>query len=492
MNEKERIGEEIRKFLSLPDSTYEHGTKEIENGKEASKEIISEKYRVDIINLIKMLENLERIYAKINESIENGVEIKLDKNEIKMSMVCESLVSVLKSVSQERDELCESERVLNTRIEELERESAVRERELNRKMEEINKVLQSGEELKRIISDQRSRMQGYKEKSEYERRNSENFKSINKEIEALRNKALEKNYVLEREICVLKDQFLEKEEKIKKLKENQKDLESKLKNENIKVLNLERQIELLDGRIKAKDTSLSMCNTELANLISKEKRMLSEMEGLKEKASYYERLYQSVNKQNEYLNQQLSRIIRSKSISLERDEDGSGGFQDNSLCDREEIDNTREVIDGSDIDLGRMEEKENITQITPSESEFPSKQEIQRIKKAIKDVNLSFIDKEGEEERESSEEIVSDKESESKSEMKEISKNGTESTSTSIREMISKTEKLKDKFNELEEQLNKIKNSDTSAPEKIHNQIQAYSNYYHTDFLGEENDSDFI
>jgi hypothetical protein len=75
---------------------------------------------------------------------------------------------------------------------------------------------------------------------------------------------------------------------------------------------------------------------------------------------------------------------------------------------------------------------------------------------------------------------------------KSVDNVGTESTSSSLKNMIDKTEKLKGKFNELESQLKRIKGGNSSTPEKIHDQIQAYSNYYYSDFLDVSNDSDFI
>jgi hypothetical protein len=308
MKEYDTINEEIKKFLTLSDRRREE--KRQEETPKATQE--------DMHSLISLLTNLQNIYSDINAQLlvhdNEGLKNTVLNSDIKMSLVSESLIRVLKDVCQEKNELMEREAEYQERIKKLTEEREGAEIRLS-KMESDNDFISRGnQELSRIIQDQKNKIQGFREKAELERRNCDSFRAINEELETLRKKALEKCDVYEKEIGVLKEYLRDRDESIKKVKESLRNEEKEREGLGKKMVGLEKTNELLRKKIEVKDNSLGLCNSELSKLISKEKRIEGELESLKEKASYYERLYRATNSQNEYLNSQLSRMITMENV----------------------------------------------------------------------------------------------------------------------------------------------------------------------------------
>nr|AGE96013.1 hypothetical protein ECU01_0410 [Encephalitozoon cuniculi] len=306
MGDYDAINDEIKNFLSLTDRGP------CENALSAKEPKTDEE---NLSSLIALLTSLQSVYNEINTNLAagdgEGLKNVLLNSDIKMSLVCESLMRVLKDVSQEKSELVKSEEKHKEKIRKLNEEKESLEIRLNKMESDLEFVNRGNQELSRIIRDQKNKIQGFKEKADLEKRNCDSFRSINEELETLRKKALEKCDVYEREIGVLKEYVKERALEIGRLKDRARQDESERESLSKKIVALEKSNELLRKKLEMKENALGMCNSELSKLISKEKRIENELERMKERASYYERLYNATNSQNEYLNSQLSKMIRS-------------------------------------------------------------------------------------------------------------------------------------------------------------------------------------
>ncbi|KAF7682994.1 hypothetical protein TCON_1792 [Astathelohania contejeani] len=674
MKNEDQINEEIEKFLSMKNKDVLTETCDNDRG-----EINID--REDLTKLIQTLENLEKTYSNIHAALDSNDKEMLKgeilKGDVKTSLLCESLMKVLKEVALERNVARENEKKLMDQVHDLRVEVANLQKEGSKNESNVEFVTRSNEELLRIVRDQKERMKSYREKYENEKQTSDGMRLINKELEILKNKANEKYFCLEKELDVLKERIKEKDEDIKELKVKIKNKESEYLDLKAKNIKLEQSNEGLYKRITAKENSLSLCNAELSSLLAKEKRNFSEMESLKEKCSYYERLYKSISSQNDYLNSQLSKMINlnnidkiefDKTVSLDEKETKNDEikpsdeqkritrkykyarkkiFKLKSECKNLKIDlefqknemesvkkelfkqrnennkiaaNSKKMIDGLlirmeelidknhemkeklyseatitdfsiqakdkeveftsninlqhsyDIDDLQKEEnyEEKYIQYDPLNThnineqdesfktaiEYPTKDDVNKLldRINIKDVlmNPTSHNKEDPENEKYedmpikepiSEEYYSSKNNknegtheisdhylnkepiiisstplnEDKHDNNEINNNKaivpldisdekqkpesnnfasetvkSFSTTSSLKNMIEKTEALKAKFDQLDKQLNEIKKSEAPLKEKLHDQIQAYTNYYYSDFLDVSNDSDIL
>lgn len=309
MNEYDAINDEIKNFLTLAD-------------KKPEKETVPEREigtsRDEMSSLIALLTSLQSIYSEINTNLaagdNEGVKSTVLESDVKMSLVCESLMRVLKDVCEEKSELVSSEERSKERIKKLVEEKEGLEMRMSRMESDLEFTSRGNQELSRIIKDQKNKIQGFKEKADLEKRNCDSFRSINEELEILRRKALEKCEVYEKEIEAVKGYLKEKGSDVVRMKEAVRQMEAEKEEMNRKMVGMEKDNELLRKKLEMKESALGVCNSELSKLISKEKRMEGEMEGLRERMSYYERLYKATNNQNEYLNRQLSRMIKVEGV----------------------------------------------------------------------------------------------------------------------------------------------------------------------------------
>lgn len=304
MNNYDAINDEIKSFLTLADRHPKEAVEPIEDAQAECGNLSS---------LIALLTSLQGIYTEINTNLgagdNEGVRKTLLNSEVKMSLVCESLMRVLKDVSQEKSELMRSEEEGRERLRRVAEEKEALEIRISRMESELEFTKRGNQELGRVIRDQKNKIQGFKEKADLEKRNCDSFRSINEELEMLRKKTLEKCGVYEKEIGVLKEYLRERAEDVKKMREGFKQMEAEKEALGKRVVGMEKGCETMRKKLEMKESTLGLCNSELSKLISKEKRMEGEFEDLREKAAYYERLYKATNGQNEYLNTQLARMI---------------------------------------------------------------------------------------------------------------------------------------------------------------------------------------
>lgn len=325
MGDYDAINDEIKNFLSLVEKKPEEDA--------VPKEPAS---RDDLARLIELLTSLQGVYNEINTNLgagdADGLKSVVLNSDVKMSLVCESLMRVLKDVSQEKSELAREADEHKARIRRLGEEKEALEIRMNKMESDLEFVNRGNQELSRMIRDQKNKMQGFKEKADLEKRNGDSLRSINEELEVLRRKALEKCEVYEKEIGVLREHVRERAEEIVRLRGECKKDEALREEAGKRVVAAEKANEMLRKKLEMKEHALGMCNSELSRLISKEKRAESELERMRERASYYERLYKATNSQNEYLNGQLSRMIKSGERVAVPEYDPDAQQEETAMC----------------------------------------------------------------------------------------------------------------------------------------------------------------
>ncbi|EPR79092.1 hypothetical protein SLOPH_1664 [Spraguea lophii 42_110] len=339
MDEK-NIEKEIQEFLSIENKSTDVNI---------SQENIKSN---ELDRLIGLLTKLEEYYKQINNNLEKAEYEELKRNNLKemieSTLICDSIMKVLKEVSIERNMAVEAERKTKASVNDLEKGKIDNERKFIKVEADLKYMKNANGELLRLIQDQKQKLSDFKHKSEYEKKSLDDIKILNTELEALRKKALNKVTIMEREKEILEEQILEKDKKLKEIEDELKHREHEHKNKNNTQLILEKKIEELRKTIDMKNSSLSLCNDELSKLLSKEKRTSSELQNVKEKSTYYEKLYHSLSKQNEYLNSQLSRMINTDNI------DNLKTFED-----KEETDKTQESILKYKKTKKKLKKKEN-------------------------------------------------------------------------------------------------------------------------------------
>ena len=79
-----------------------------------------------------------------------------------------------------------------------------------------------------------------------------------------------------------------------------------------------------------------------------------------------------------------------------------------------------------------------------------------------------------------------------KEDAKSIESSKSIKTTSTLKGMIKKTEDLQNKFEDLERQLDEIKESEEPISKKLHDQIKAYTDYYYSDYLDLSNENDIL
>lgn len=285
----------------------------------------------NVQKLIEVLERNEKLYSKIHTYLSSSEHDKLQnellRENINSSLVCESMMKVLREISAERNDSVQNEKNARTRMNELLKEQFDQKRKIMKLMDDLKYCSSANNELLRLVQDQKGRISAYKEKYELERKNVQNMKVINEELDSLRRKALAKIEVLTKETSVLSDRIKECNSHIAALKQYEQHKEETEKSFESQVFEMERSLNEHKKILEEKGKALEMCNSELAKLLAMEKRMKEEIKNLNEKSSYYERLYKSINEQNEYLNAQLTKFINnSEIVDLERSDEAFHSF----------------------------------------------------------------------------------------------------------------------------------------------------------------------
>jgi len=307
-------------------SAYEDVNKEIQNLLASKKRHTHSREPAQTAqeNILPLLEMLNKTYNEINTYLKigdsEGLKDIITKSDIKMSMVCETLLETLAKTTAEKNKLLEE----NNKLERLRRELEEKIAKLTVQVskEEDERLLKTHKlsELERIIQDQKSRLCSYKEEIQEMKNSEATIRYRMREIESLKSKALERIELHETEMKAAQRFINERDDAIERLRKEKKDEENKNGEIKTRIPQLERTIEMLQKRVEMKEENLSLCNNELSKVLTENKFMKQDYERHKEGHKYYESLYNNVNKQNAYLNDQLSKMLREKEFLDNPDE----------------------------------------------------------------------------------------------------------------------------------------------------------------------------
>lgn len=261
MEDEEKINKEIQSFLA----------KTTRPAVESQSKEEGAQRNTSAGELVEMLSKLQRTYTKIQEALEakdeEGVKSEILRSDVKMSLVCESLVRVLRETYIERNELAEAIERLEAREASLAKEKKHLEERIIRLENEVKYAAQASGEMERFIKDQRQSLEAIKGKFDAQRKALENMKLVNEEIDASRRLLIEKCEVSGMEIETLRGHIEDRTRIIE-------DLKGKLKaqerlNESLQAANkgLLAKAEALGKKLEVKEKSLDVVNSELAKLL---------------------------------------------------------------------------------------------------------------------------------------------------------------------------------------------------------------------------------
>lgn len=261
MEDEEKINKEIQSFLAKTTRPAAESQSKVENTQK----------NTSAGELVDMLSRLQRTYSKIQEALEakdeEGVKSEILKSDVKMSLVCESLVRVLRETYIERNEFAEAIERLEAKEASLAKEKKHLEERVIRLENEVKYAAQASGEMERFIKDQKQSLEAIKGKFDSQRKALENMKLVNEEIDASRKLLIEKCEVSSMEIETLKGHIEDRARIIEDLKEKLK-AQEKL-GESLQAANksLLAKTEALSKKLEIKEKSLDVVNSELARLL---------------------------------------------------------------------------------------------------------------------------------------------------------------------------------------------------------------------------------
>lgn len=304
---------------------YNDVNKEIQNflSSRESKPHTEAIYKHDQQDILPLLESLNRTYNEINTALktENSAALKdvILKSDVKMSLVCETLLETLRKTVEDKNKLIKE----NQELDKARRDNESREFSNKLLIDKLRNDIEfkkvSLDEVNRIVQDQKSRMNEFKEESFKSRNECAFFKAKIDELENLRNRANERMLVYEKELEALGSVIQEKDGRLHALITEKRDEENKNLNIKTRIAEIESVLENMNKKMEVKDRNLSLCNSELSKVLCENKKMKSDYEKYKESSGYYEGLYNSLNAQNSYLNAQLNKMLKNTEYSKDID-----------------------------------------------------------------------------------------------------------------------------------------------------------------------------
>lgn len=298
-------------------STYEDVNREIQSMlavREKSGVNKQDHYVEHQQDILPILDSLLRTYTEINMALKADSSQALKdvvlNSDIKMSMVCETLLETLKRTTEDKNRLTKENYDLNKIRMDSETREAAYKIQINKLETEAEFKRRNVEELNRIIKDQKDKMNEFRIDSQKARNEVQFFKAKISEIENLRGKGNERLAVYEKEIEALGKIIKDKEEENVRLQKEKREEEQKNGSIKTKIVEMESFIDILNKKNEALDKNLSLCNSELSKLLCENKKAKSEHDKYKESSYYYEGLYNSLNSQNAYLNAELSKLLK--------------------------------------------------------------------------------------------------------------------------------------------------------------------------------------
>jgi len=281
--------------------------------------------RTESEDLLTLLETLNKTYSEINTALHLGDSQALKdvilKSDIKMSMVCETLLETLRKTTEEKNNLIRETQALEKSKRELETTGISNKVYIEKLRSDVDFKRINVEELNRVISDQKSRMAEFKEECVRARSEVQFFKAKIDEIENLRGRANERMGMYEKELEALNAVIKDKDSRVQMLVVEKRNEEERNAGAKSRVVELESMVEALTKKLELKEKNASLCNSELSKVLCDNKRLKVEHEKYKESSTYYEGLYNSLSSQNAYLNSQLNKMLKMEEYS--KDVDGS-------------------------------------------------------------------------------------------------------------------------------------------------------------------------
>ncbi|KAM0681466.1 hypothetical protein GINT2_000668 [Glugoides intestinalis] len=274
-------------------------------------------------DILTLLESLNRTYNEINAALqtENSQALKdvILKSDIKMSMVCETLLETLKKTTEEKNNLIKENQQLEKSRREAEANNLSNKIVIDKLKSELEFKLNNIDELNRIVRDQKDRVTEAKEDSLRAKNEVMLYKAKMEELENLRGRANDRMMVYEKELEGLNTIIIDKDKRISTLAIEKKREEEKNASIKVRITELESLSNALNKKIEVKDKNMVLCNSELSKLLCENKRLRIEHEKFKESSGYYEGLYNNLSTQNAYLNSQLNKMLKMNDYSSDID-----------------------------------------------------------------------------------------------------------------------------------------------------------------------------
>lgn len=274
-------------------------------------------------DILTLLESLNRTYNEINAALqtENSQALKdvILKSDIKMSMVCETLLETLKKTTEEKNELIKENQQLERSRREAEAMNLSNKIMIDKLKNELEFKLLNIDELNRIVRDQKDRVTDAKEDSLRAKNEVMLYKAKMEELENLRGRANERMLVYEKELEGLNTIIKDKDARVYTLAVEKKREEEKNASVKLRIAELESLSNALNKKIEVKDKNMVLCNSELSKVLCENKRLRIEHEKFKESSVYYEGLYNNLSTQNAYLNSQLNKMLKMNDYSSDMD-----------------------------------------------------------------------------------------------------------------------------------------------------------------------------
>lgn len=312
MNGYEDLNREIQRLLARKTSGEQPAPYSAVNNSQSS---------ASSMDILPLLQSLSRTYEEINTYLKTGNSEALKdvilRSDVKMSMVCETLLEALKQCAEDKKSLSETVgRLEETRrtLEETNTRSRVRIDQLEQELQYKTATLA---ELERLMKDQKERMAEQRNEAFKARGDLSLTKVRIEELESLRSKAAERMGVYEKEMDAVKALLKDKDDLIRKLSAEKKEEADKNSGVKSRLLELEQSVAAYNRKLTVRDRNLMLCNEELSKALDQNKGMKEEYEKYKDSASYYEGMYKTINKQNTYLNGQLNRLLQSGEYNKE-------------------------------------------------------------------------------------------------------------------------------------------------------------------------------
>lgn len=266
MEDEERINREIQSFLekttNTPAVVEVQKVAEKANAKPSANELVT------------VLTKLQNTYSKIHESLqardEEGIKNEILKSDVKMSLVCESLVRVLRETYIERNEFSQTIDELKHKINAHAAEKKQLEDRIVRLENEAKYATQTAGELERFVRDQKVSLDASKGKLDAQRKVMDNLKLVNSEVDASRKMLIEKCEVSQREIEMLKKHIDDRAAAIEEHKARIRELETKADELLAASKTHVAKNEMLAKKFELKSKNLEAVNAELACLLRKE------------------------------------------------------------------------------------------------------------------------------------------------------------------------------------------------------------------------------